>query len=165
MGPKGLCPSHCGKAPQAKAISEIAFEVEETEYHDHNDAPVVLVHIANAQVKRVMIDTESSTDILYFYVFQKLGLTTVNLSPMNSILIEFTGDSIAPLGMTILLVTGALQANHMSDGMCDTLRNLYCDEMSLAGTTPTHRGDRPRATTPAIGTTAHGQGDRQWHAT
>ncbi|RWW28985.1 hypothetical protein GW17_00006528 [Ensete ventricosum] len=131
MGPKGLCPSHCGKAPQAKAISEIAFEVEETEYHDHNDAPVVLVHIANAQVKRVMIDTESSTDILYFYVFQKLGLTTVNLSPMNSILIEFTD----------------------------------CDEMSLAGTTPAHRGDRPRATTPAIGTAAHGQGDRQWHAT
>ncbi|RWW77044.1 hypothetical protein BHE74_00014821 [Ensete ventricosum] len=76
----------------------------ETEYPDHNDALVVLVRIANAKVKRVMIDTRSSINVLYFDAFHKLGLTTIDLSPMSTTLIGFTGDFIAPLGMIILLV-------------------------------------------------------------
>ncbi|RRT80479.1 hypothetical protein B296_00023683 [Ensete ventricosum] len=76
----------------------------ETEYPDHNDALVVLVCIANAKVKRIMIDIGSSINVLYFDAFHKLGLTTIDLSPMSSTLIGFTGDFIAPLGMIILPV-------------------------------------------------------------
>ncbi|RWW11037.1 hypothetical protein BHE74_00009030 [Ensete ventricosum] len=84
---------------------KIAFRVEDVEYLDHDDALVVLVHFANAQVKRVMVDNGSSANVLYFDAFRKLRLTTANLSPMSSTLIGFTGDSIAPLKTIILPVT------------------------------------------------------------
>ncbi|RZR86748.1 hypothetical protein BHM03_00014003 [Ensete ventricosum] len=95
---------HYVKSLMQKDEPNIVFEMGETEYPDHNDALVVLVCIANAKVKRVMIDTRSSINVLYFDVFHKLGLTTIDLSPMSTTLIGFTGDFIAPLGMIILLV-------------------------------------------------------------
>ncbi|KAJ8505651.1 hypothetical protein OPV22_006537 [Ensete ventricosum] len=52
-----------------------------------------------------MVDTGSSADILYFDVFQKLGLTNKDLLPMVSTLTGFTGDSVSPAGTTILPVT------------------------------------------------------------
>ncbi|RWW75985.1 hypothetical protein BHE74_00015966 [Ensete ventricosum] len=91
--------------PSEKNKLKIAFEAGETEYFDHNDALVVSVSISNARVKRVMIDIGSYADVLYFDTLQKLGLTTTDLSPMSSTLTVSTGGSIAPLGMTILLVT------------------------------------------------------------
>ncbi|RRT64017.1 hypothetical protein B296_00026560, partial [Ensete ventricosum] len=48
------------------------------ETHHHNTL-VISVRIANALVKRVMIDTSSSTDILYKDAFKKLWLTTIDL--------------------------------------------------------------------------------------
>ncbi|RWW71324.1 hypothetical protein BHE74_00020945 [Ensete ventricosum] len=52
-----------------------------------------------------MVDTDSSTTILYEDAFQKLGLIIADLSLMSSTLIGFTGDSIIPLEMTALPVT------------------------------------------------------------
>lgn len=52
-----------------------------------------------------MIDIGSSTNILYFDVFQKLRLTTNDLTPMISLLTGFTGDSIPHLGIMSLYVT------------------------------------------------------------
>ncbi|RWW34196.1 hypothetical protein GW17_00001037 [Ensete ventricosum] len=54
--------------------------------------------MANAYVKRVMIDTGSSADILYFDAFQKLGLTDKDLVTLTSTLTGFTGDFVSPLG-------------------------------------------------------------------
>ncbi|KAJ8479512.1 hypothetical protein OPV22_023239 [Ensete ventricosum] len=61
--------------------------------------------MANAYVKRVMIDTRSSADILYFDAFQRLGLTDLDLAPLTSTLTGFTGDSVSPLGATTIPVT------------------------------------------------------------
>ncbi|RWW38765.1 hypothetical protein BHE74_00055973 [Ensete ventricosum] len=61
--------------------------------------------MANAYVKRVMIDTESLTDILYFDAFQKLGLTDKDLVTLTSTLTGFTRDFVSPLGATMILVT------------------------------------------------------------
>ena len=63
------------------------------------------VRIANARINWVMIDTGSSIDILYFDVFQKLGFTTKDLTPMTSSSTGFTGDSISPLEIMNLHVT------------------------------------------------------------
>ncbi|RZS11192.1 hypothetical protein BHM03_00042502 [Ensete ventricosum] len=79
--------------------------VGEAEYPDHNDALVLSVYIANVLVKRVMVDTSSSVDILYKDAFQKLGLTMTDLSPLSSTLTGFIGTSIAPLETIVLLVT------------------------------------------------------------
>ncbi|XP_065017749.1 uncharacterized protein LOC135644209 [Musa acuminata AAA Group] len=61
--------------------------------------------IANARVKRVMIDTGSSVDVLYLDAFERLGLTKEDLTPIVSTFTGFTGDSISPLGTTILPIT------------------------------------------------------------
>ncbi|RRT54824.1 hypothetical protein B296_00042200 [Ensete ventricosum] len=58
------------KRPRRRPDLEISFQPEGEEYPDHDDALVVTVHIANARVKRITIDTGSVTDILYFKAFQ-----------------------------------------------------------------------------------------------
>ncbi|RZR78877.1 hypothetical protein BHM03_00004428 [Ensete ventricosum] len=77
----------------------------EEEYPYHDDALVISVRIANTRVKRIMVHTWSLTYVLYFDVFQKLGLSNRNLVLMTTTLIGFTGDSITSLGITMLLVT------------------------------------------------------------
>nr|XP_009409650.1 PREDICTED: uncharacterized protein LOC103991833 [Musa acuminata subsp. malaccensis] len=84
---------------------EITFSLGETKYPEHDDALVISTSIANAQVKRIMVDTGSFTDVLYFAAFRKLGLTKEDLTPMLSALTRFTSDSISPLDTTILPVT------------------------------------------------------------
>ena len=68
---------------------------------NHN-AFMVSIKMINAQVKRVMIDIDSSTNILYFDVFQKLGLLANDISPMVPSLMGFMSDSICLLGTTSL---------------------------------------------------------------
>nr|XP_009402046.1 PREDICTED: uncharacterized protein LOC103985918 [Musa acuminata subsp. malaccensis] len=48
-----------------------------------------------------MIDTGSSTDVLYLDAFQKLGLTKESLKPICSALTGFTGNSVSPLPLTL----------------------------------------------------------------
>ncbi|RRT77848.1 hypothetical protein B296_00009212 [Ensete ventricosum] len=97
------------KSPCQTSESQIAFEARDVEKLDHSDALVISICIANAQVKRVMVNVGSSADVLYHDTFQKLRLTTVDLSPMRFNLTRITNDSIAPLGMTHLLVLLDLQ--------------------------------------------------------
>ncbi|RRT40879.1 hypothetical protein B296_00045273 [Ensete ventricosum] len=78
---------------------------EGEEHSPNDDALVISLRMSNAYVKRVMIDTGSSADILYFDAFQRLGLTDRDLAPLTSTLTGFTGDSVSPLGTTMIPVT------------------------------------------------------------
>ncbi|RRT67343.1 hypothetical protein B296_00012385 [Ensete ventricosum] len=82
----------------------ITFE-SESEYPDQYDAQVITARIANAHVRRIMIDTESSTKILYLDAFQKLGMTNRDFIPMTSTLTRFTRDAITPVGIATLPIT------------------------------------------------------------
>ncbi|RWW36252.1 hypothetical protein BHE74_00058745, partial [Ensete ventricosum] len=84
---------------------EITFGDGDDAYPDHDDALVISAQIANARVKRVMVDMGSSPDILYFGAFQKLGLTDKDLLPVITTLTGFTGDSVSPAGTAVLPVT------------------------------------------------------------
>ncbi|RZS07200.1 hypothetical protein BHM03_00037994 [Ensete ventricosum] len=93
------------KHPRPKDEPEITFLSGEVESPNHDDSLVILARIGNAWVKRIMVDTESSIDVLYFGAFQKLSQAKKDLIPMTSTITKFTRDSISPLGTTTILVT------------------------------------------------------------
>ncbi|RRT40176.1 hypothetical protein B296_00035153 [Ensete ventricosum] len=94
-----------GKRPTHDKDLDITFKSGGEEYPCHDDALVISICMANAYVKRVRTDTRSSTDILYFDAFQKLGLTNKYLVTLTSTLTWFTGDFVSPLGATMISVT------------------------------------------------------------
>ncbi|RZS14571.1 hypothetical protein BHM03_00046269 [Ensete ventricosum] len=67
-------------------LPDLRARSEAEEHSPHDDALVISLRMANAYVKRVMIDTGSSADILYFDAFQRLGLTDRDLAPLTSTL-------------------------------------------------------------------------------
>ncbi|RRT55575.1 hypothetical protein B296_00028004 [Ensete ventricosum] len=75
------------------------------EYLDHDDSLMITTHIASPRVRRIMIDTGSSVDILYLDAFQKLGMTNRDLILMTSTLTGFTEDVITPVGIATLPMT------------------------------------------------------------
>ncbi|RRT81277.1 hypothetical protein B296_00001053 [Ensete ventricosum] len=93
------------KRPAHDEDLDITFKSGGEEYPCHDDALVISIRMANAYVKRVMIDTGSSADILYINAFQKLGLTDKDLVTLTSTLTGFTGDFVSPLGATTIPVT------------------------------------------------------------
>ncbi|RZS25635.1 hypothetical protein BHM03_00058860 [Ensete ventricosum] len=66
---KAYAQSAIEKRPRRSQDPEITFGDGDNTYPDHDDALVILAQIANARVKRVMVDTGSYADILYFSAF------------------------------------------------------------------------------------------------
>ncbi|XP_031090959.1 uncharacterized protein LOC115995952 [Ipomoea triloba] len=64
----------------------------------HRDALVITLDINNTIVHRVLVDTRSSVNDMYYEEFTKLGLTRKQLAPVRTPLSGFTGDSIETEG-------------------------------------------------------------------
>ena len=61
--------------------------------------------VANHDVHRILVDNGSSIDILYFQVYERMGLKVGDLKPSPNLVYGFTGDSIIPLGVITLPMT------------------------------------------------------------
>jgi len=71
----------------------------------YNDDPmVVTLQIFNWDVKRVLIDPRSSTDILYYDAFEKIGLDPEQLHPFKGTLAGFTGEQVHVCGHITLKI-------------------------------------------------------------
>jgi hypothetical protein len=61
----------------------------------HADDPMVItLHIFNWNVKRILVDPGSSTDILYYDAYTRLGLNAEQLQPFKGTLAGFTGEQV-----------------------------------------------------------------------
>ena len=73
-------------------------------HHPHDDAIVITLMIANYTTRRVLIDNESSVDILYYPTFQQMRINKELLHPVNVPLIGFGGTKVLLVGTISLLV-------------------------------------------------------------
>ena len=74
-------------------------------HNPHEDALVNTIKVTNSLVHRLLVDSGSSINILYWSAYQKTGLRQADLTPMTSPLYGFTGDSVIPIGTIKLVVT------------------------------------------------------------
>ncbi|XP_028069058.1 uncharacterized protein LOC114271654 [Camellia sinensis] len=73
--------------------------------HPHTDALIITVGIGKRfDVKRVLVDQGSATDILYYDLFRKLGLSEQHLTPAIAPLVGFNSQLEWPLGIKVLPV-------------------------------------------------------------
>ena len=88
----------------------ITFTDENAErvHHPHDDAIIITLLIADYTTRRVLVDNESSADILYYPTFQQMRLGRDQLRPVNSPLVGFRGMKVQPVGtITLPVVVGA----------------------------------------------------------
>ncbi len=107
--------------PKHPRTSEaISFSNEDLEGVEtpHDDAVVISMIVNKFDVKRVLVDNGSLTNVLYYDAYQKMGMTEGQLQRMNAPLVGFTGDSVPIDGEIGLLVTVGLPPSrkHRKDG-------------------------------------------------
>ena len=88
-------------------MEDITFSEKDVRHvhHPHCDALVIKAMIANNNVHKILVNNESSMDILYFQSFKIMGLNVNDLKPSPNPVDGFTGDSVVPLGVISLLMT------------------------------------------------------------
>ena len=71
----------------------------------YDDPLVIILMIEGFNTRRILIDNNSSMDIIYLYAFQQLKIDPERLRPFESPLISFNGDRVYPKGIVTLMVT------------------------------------------------------------
>jgi len=71
----------------------------------HDDPLVIMLMIEGFNTRRVLVDNESSTDIIYLSAFQQLQVNPKNLRPFKSQLVNFSEDKVNLKGIVMLMVT------------------------------------------------------------
>ena len=73
--------------------------------HPHDDPLVIRNVVANKTVHKVLVDNGSSTDIIFVSAFDKMGIGTEKLEPINAHIRGFSGERVLPLGSIQLVLT------------------------------------------------------------
>ena len=66
-------------------------------HHPHDDALVVSIWVRDYNTHQVLVDNGSSSDILYYLVFQQMRIDRKQLIPVNMPLVGFGGTRVHPL--------------------------------------------------------------------
>ena len=84
----------------------IDFSEEDAQrfHYLQEDALVVSIWVGDYNTHRVLVDNESSADILYYLMFQQMRINRERLVPTNTSLIGFGGTKVYPLGAVMLPV-------------------------------------------------------------
>ena len=87
----------------------IGFSEEDARclHHLHDDALVVSIRIEDYTMHRVLVNNGSSSDILYYSVFQQMGIGRERLILTNTPFVGFGGTRVLPLSaITLSVVVG-----------------------------------------------------------
>ncbi|GAU48567.1 hypothetical protein TSUD_137520 [Trifolium subterraneum] len=86
---------------------EISFNPEDArDILPHDDDPLVIqVQILNCDVKRVLIDSGSSADILYWDAYKAIHLSDEQLNPYSDTLVGFAGEQVDVMSHITLYTT------------------------------------------------------------
>lgn len=60
----------------------------------HNDALVLTVNINTFDVKKVLIDPRSSSEIMYHSLYKKLDLPASQIRNVNMLVFNFSGEAV-----------------------------------------------------------------------
>ncbi|XP_075658728.1 uncharacterized protein LOC142628534 [Castanea sativa] len=84
----------------------IGFSEEDARrlHHPHDDVLVISIRAGDYNMHRVLVDNESSADILYYPAFQQMGIGRERLVPTNAPLVGFGGTRVYLLGVVTLSV-------------------------------------------------------------
>uniref|UniRef100_A0A2N9GN13 Integrase catalytic domain-containing protein n=1 Tax=Fagus sylvatica TaxID=28930 RepID=A0A2N9GN13_FAGSY len=75
----------------------------------HDDPLVIKLRIGDSDVKRVLVDQGSCSEIMYPDLFHGLGLKQTDLQPYDAPLVGFSGESVRPMGrITLNVHTGPI---------------------------------------------------------
>ena len=87
-------------ATSAEEMSIITFTEKDARKvrHPNDDALVVTIRVGHNNVHRILIDGESSVDVMCKSTFQKMGLTVDMLKPSPTPLYRFAGEKVIPEG-------------------------------------------------------------------
>ncbi|KAJ0984220.1 hypothetical protein J5N97_002576 [Dioscorea zingiberensis] len=95
--------------PQKKSRTTLPIEFTEEDLEGicqpQDDALVVVLDIGIFRMHRVLVDTGSSADIIFWDVFDRMKIGAENLKPCRTPLAGFTGDPVYPEGIITLPVT------------------------------------------------------------
>ena len=65
----------------------------------HNDALILLVHIITFEVKRVLIDPGSLSEIMYHNLFRKLDMPPSQVKNTDMHVFSFNGEAVWPIAI------------------------------------------------------------------
>ncbi|XP_065625257.1 uncharacterized protein LOC136065665 [Quercus suber] len=98
-----------GSRPNTTQVESliIGFTEEDARrlHHPHDDALVVSIRVGDYNVHRVLINSGSSADILYYPAFQQMGIDRARLTPASAPLVGFRGTRVFLIGSITLSVT------------------------------------------------------------
>ncbi|GAV83296.1 LOW QUALITY PROTEIN: hypothetical protein CFOL_v3_26744, partial [Cephalotus follicularis] len=102
--PMGDSPLLCNKSLTVKGseLEEEVISFSEADYEGvrlpHDDPVVVTLLVELFTMKKILLDSGSSADILYKHAFDQLRIPADQLKPVKTPLVGFTGETIHPLG-------------------------------------------------------------------
>ncbi|KAK6123248.1 hypothetical protein DH2020_043005 [Rehmannia glutinosa] len=77
----------------------------------HNDPLVITATITNFEVARIMVDTSSSVNVLFYEAYLRMGLE-IEVKPVDTTVFGFGGRVMEPIGHVTLSVTIGEQPRH-----------------------------------------------------
>ena len=98
----------------------------------HNNALLITLRIGDYDVKRVMVDGGSVTEVMYPDLYKRLGLKPEDLMPYNSPLMNFNGKLVIPMGMIRLPIQTGLEIVEVNFIVVDT----YSPYTAIVGSRP-----------------------------